>query len=208
MGRWIVAICSVFLKLLLTAKKQVNREWAWSISTIWLRAASIISSLFHSLHYLKFHNGEASPFSLQRLNERWRWMEAQNAANRNEQARTSPQTAVGETYTGSSTQFSSSVFSHAPHPFDVRENPFQKRQQGYVFTELRLVCVCVVMAVYASSVPAHIIYQQRLQCVCTSVCLCQRGFPFASVAQSHTGRGREGWQSTRDCTGMAQAHLH
>lgn len=143
MGRWIVAICSVFLKLLLTAKKQVNREWAWSISTIWLRAASIISSLFHSLHYLKFHNGEASPFSLQRLNERWRWMEAQNAANRNERARTSPQTAVGETYTGSSTQFSSSVFSHAPHPFDVRENPFQKRQQGYVFTELRLVCVCV-----------------------------------------------------------------
>lgn len=68
------------------------------------------------------------------------WKEG-NAANRSELARTNPQTAVGETCKGSSTQFSSSVFSHAHHPFDVRENPFEKRKQGYVFTELRLMCV-------------------------------------------------------------------
>lgn len=73
--------------------------------------------------------------------KRWRWMEARNAANRSEQARTNPQTAVGETYTGSSTQFSSSVFSRSPSPFDVRENPFHKRQQGYVFRAGADVCV-------------------------------------------------------------------
>lgn len=52
--------------------------------------------------------------------------------------------------------------------------------------------MCSNGRVCTSSVPAHIMYQQRLQCVRTSVCLCQRGFPFASVAQSHTGRGRGG----------------
>lgn len=131
-------------------------------------------------------------------------MKVNGSGERSKQKRasthTSPQTAVGETHTGSSTQFSSSVFSHAPQPFDVRENPFQKRQQGYVFTGLRL-CVCVVMAEFVQAHCLHILYISRActVCVCISVCLCQRGFPFASVAQSHTGRGREGWQSRRDC---------
>lgn len=115
----------------------------------------------------------ASPFSLQRLNEKWRWMEPQKAANRSEQAHTNPQTAVGETFTGSSTQFSSSVFSRAPHPFDVRENPFHKRQQGYVFTEWRLMCmcvsVCVAMAAFVQAQCLHIL--SATLAVCASQCL-------------------------------------
>lgn len=138
----------------------------------------------------------ASPFSLQRLNERWRWMEAHNAANKSEQARTNPQTAVGETYTGCSTQFICSVFSCAPRPFDVRENPFhkktKKKKPSKFMSSQKKADVCVVMAEFISA-PAHIIYQQCLQCAHTSVCPCQRGFPFASVTQSHNGRGRGGW---------------
>lgn len=123
-----------------------------------------------------------------------------------ELARTNPQTAVGETCTGSSTQFSSSVFNHAHHPFDVRENPFQKSKQGYVLTEFGLMCVCSYGRVCANSVPAHIIYQQCLQYVRARVC--QKGFPFASVAQSHIGRGQGGWQNARHCIGMAKVHPH
>lgn len=99
-----------------------------------------------------------------------------------------PETAVGEAYTGSSTQFSSSAFNHAPCPFDVRENPFHKCQQGYVFADVAA-DVCSNGRICASSGAAHIINKQRLQYVGTRVCLYQRGFPLASIAQSHTGRG-------------------
>lgn len=133
-------------------------------------------------------------------------MKSQIAANRSEHAHTNPQRAVGDVHRqlrpSSSPLYSAARLAHLTSErthFTKGSKVMSSQRGGW--------CVCSKSRVCASSVPAHIIYQQPSQCVRSSACLCQRGFPFALVAQFHIGRGRGRWQSTRDCRIAVHAHL-
>lgn len=149
----------------------------------------------------------ASPFSLQRLNERW-WMGAQKAANGSEQARTNPQTSSGRDIHRQFDPIQLLCIQSCTSPIWRQREPISQKVARLCLRRAEA-DVCVVMAECVQAQCLYIfIHRQRSQCVRTSVCLCQRGFPFASVAQSHTGRGWGGWQRAREYRGSVQAHLH
>lgn len=127
--RW-TDVCSVVISFFLpwllfinhsqrVGEQRMSTEYSYSFVQAIIHSCyhSFISftALFQISQWRSMQSRHASPFSLQRLNERWRWMEVHDAANRSEWARTNPKTAAGETYTGSSTQFSSPLYS-ATHP--------------------------------------------------------------------------------------------
>lgn len=197
-------------------------QWAvysYMFVSIWVRAAIVINYLFHSLHYFQFHNGEAcvADRPLHFLCRGWmkdegEWKHRTLQTGVSKHAQTHRQQRQRHTHTQAARPNSSPLYSavHLAHLTSER-NHFTKGSKvissqsgGWCLC----VCVCCNGRVCASSVPAHIIYQQRLQCVRTSVGLCQRGFPFASVAQSHTGRGQEGWLSTVGCRETAHERSH
>lgn len=173
----------------------------------------MINYLFHSLHYFRFHNGEACVANMPLhflcrgwLKDEGEWKHRTLQTGVSKHVQTHRQ--QWERHTQAARPNSAPLYSAAHLAHLTSERTHFAKGSKVMSSQSGGWCVYTNGRVCASSVPAHIIYQQRSQWVRTSACLCQRGFPFASVAQFHTGRGRGGWQSTRDCRGTVQAHLH
>lgn len=128
------------------------------------------------------HSRHASPFSLQRLNERWRWMGVHNAANKSEQACTNPDSSGRDIHRQ----------LDPIHLFFIQlcTSPIWRQREPISQKAARLYLHWEEADVRSNDRPLHILYISSARSVCIPVFLCQRGFPFESVRQSWIGRGK------------------
>lgn len=113
----------------------------------------------------------ASPFSLQRLNERRRWMEAQNAANRSERARTNPQTAR-QWERDIHRQFDPIqllCIQPCTSPIWRQREPISQKAARLCLHKSGGWCVCVVMAEFVQARCLHRLYIGSAGSVCVPV---------------------------------------
>lgn len=175
--------------------------------------STILCGLLHYVHYLEFHNGEffEADIPLHFLCRGWMKDEGEWKQRTLQQEWAStykPTDSSGRDIKkkkavrpNSAPLYSATHITHL-----TSERTHFRKGSKVMYLPSWGWCVCSNGRVCANSVSAHIIYQQCLQYVRTSIC--QKGFPFASVAQSHIRRRQGGWQTTRHCRGMAKVHLH
>lgn len=187
---------AVFLRLL-TIRVQVRRERIKAISKIWSRAAFIIRYACHSLHYLKLHNRIAFVADKAFYFFCRGWMNGSRECWKQEHVPTHRQ--QWERHAQAVRPNSAPLYSamYLTHLTSERTH-FQKGSKvRYLQSWGWCMCVCGNDSLCKLSGCTYYISAELAVCVCTSVCLCQRGFPVASVTQSHTvgvGGLAEHWQ--------------
>ena len=111
----------------------------------------------------------ASEFPLHMLNEGWRWMEVEDPTEQIQTHKQQRERQPQAVQPNSASLYAATHFTHL-----TSERTHFRKGSKVMYLQSWSWWVCSTVRVCACSLPAHIIYQQCLQCVCKCLSMSER----------------------------------